>query len=153
MTTVLLSVRPEFARALLGGTKTAEVRKRFPDQPLGTKIIIYASSPEKVVLGCLRLDAVERPAASDVWRIYRDRIGIDRVRLDSYLAGSTGVAILRTSSPEWWDRPVPLSELRSEIGVNPPQSYRYLDEVSAHRLARLGSMSPGARRGDLIAVS
>ena len=54
---LMLSVRPRFARALLAGTKTAEIRRRFPDVPVGTTVVLYSSSPERALLGTMRVSA------------------------------------------------------------------------------------------------
>ena len=131
MTAILLSVQPRFATAILAGTKTAEVRRRFPDQPAGTKIYLYSSSPQRAVIGTVALHSVDRPDASDVWDTYGHVIAIDRQPLDTYLGGVPIPAILQVRSPVRWEVPLPLSELRSHILIEPPQSFRYIDEERA----------------------
>ena len=131
MIAILLSVRPVYARALLAGTKTAEVRRRFPQQPAGTTIYVYSSTPDRTVLGTLRLGTIDRPDADDVWRLYREEIEIDERSLNEYLAQVSSAAILQISDPQPWEKPVPLATLRSQLGVEPPQSFRYLDRRSS----------------------
>ena len=43
--TLLLSLRPRFADAILTGAKTIEVRRRPVNASAGTPISLYASSP------------------------------------------------------------------------------------------------------------
>lgn len=128
MTAILLSVRPVYAAGLLAGTKTAEVRRRFPELPSGTTIYVYSSTPDRAVLGTLSLDSVDRPAASDVWPLFNGRIQISERALQDYLTDCDRAAVLHVSQPERWDRPVPLHQLRSIVGVEPPQSFRYLSD-------------------------
>lgn len=147
MTVILLSVRPVYAAALLAGTKTAEVRRRFPEQPRGTEIFIYSSSPDRSVAGTVRLDAIDRPSAADVWEEYREQIMIEELLLNDYLGEVDAAAILQVTEPTRWQRPVPLLELRQHLGVEPPQSFRYLNEDQALVLRALGgvrSIEPAA---------
>jgi predicted transcriptional regulator len=138
VTAILLSVRPRFAHAILDGTKSAEVRRRFPSQPDRATVFLYSSSPERAVLGTVHLDAIDRPAADDVWKLYHDRIEIEQASLNDYLEDVDAAAILRISAPYRWSTPVPLSDLRRLVGVEPPQSFRYLDAAQSEKLTRLG---------------
>ncbi|BDZ48613.1 hypothetical protein GCM10025867_08540 [Frondihabitans sucicola] len=145
MTAILLSVRPEFANAILSGTKTAEVRRRFPTQVLPTTLYLYSSTPERAVLGTAVLQSIDRPRAVDVWALYRDRIRIGRGPLASYLKDVAQAAILRVEDPIRWHRPLTLAELRSQVGVEPPQSFRYLTDDHLQSIARWGRSSSDAR--------
>ena len=49
--TLLLSLRPRFAQAILSGAKTVEVRRRPVNAPPQTPIILYASSPTMAIVG------------------------------------------------------------------------------------------------------
>lgn len=141
---LLLSVRPRFARGLLSGTKTAEIRRRFPDIPPGMTVIIYSTSPEKAILGTMRAQRVVRSNADDIWRDYADVIGIERTELTDYLDGASECSVLELDSPDLWSRPVQLTELRSVLHVEPPQSFRYL---TSRQLTGLHSLSQGLRSG------
>jgi len=137
--TVFLSVKPRYARAILSGDKTVEVRRRFPDLDEGTIIVIYASSPERQVLGSVTLTGVERTTSAAVWDGYSAHIGIDRESLEEYLDDATSAALLRVSAPIRWSRPVPLHEVRSAAEVEPPQSFRYLSAAQLATLSELGA--------------
>lgn len=135
---VLLSVKPVYAKALLAGTKTAEVRRRFPAQPTGTVLFIYASNPLRAVLGTMALDHISRVESEAVSRTYRGQIEIDRDDLAVYLGGVETAAVLEVSEPRIWSHPVPLDTLRARVQVEPPQSFRYLTEHQARLLIGLG---------------
>lgn len=134
---LLLSVRPRFARGLLAGTKTAEVRRRFPEVAEGTTVIIYSSSPEKAILGTMRTRRLVRSNAEEIWRVYSHAIGIERAELAEYLAGAKDCSVLELDTPDVWSRPVGLTELRRQLGVEPAQSFRYLNAKQLSRLQGL----------------
>lgn len=137
MTAVLLSVRPRYAHAILAGTKTAEVRRRFPHQPHGTTLYLYSSTPDRAVLGTAQLDAIDRPSADRVWALYRDQIEIEKAALGDYLSDLEAAAILRIYNVRRWSHPVPLRDLRLRLGVEPPQSFRYLTDEHVEVLEAL----------------
>lgn len=58
MKAVLLSIKPEFTHKIFDGTKKYEFRKKvFKDENI-RKVIVYASSPEKKVLGEFDIDRI-----------------------------------------------------------------------------------------------
>lgn len=127
MTKVLfLSVKPQFARAILEGRKTVEVRRRFPEVPSGTVVVLYSTSPERAIIGTVRLKQTIRIDPSQVWEMYADEIQIEEDALTDYLHGATESTLLEVEDPQTWTRPVALSALRETLGVEPPQSFRYL---------------------------
>ena len=136
---LLLSVRPRFAHALLNGTTTVEVRRRFPEVPAGTAIVIYSSSPEKAMLGTLRIQRFTRTTADEFWRLHSASAGIDRAELSSYLDGTSHCSALEVENPQPWARPVTLEELRLELNLEPAQSFRYLDSCQYAHLLRLAA--------------
>lgn len=134
---LLLSVRPRFARALLGGTKTVEVRRRFPALEAGTTVVIYASSPEKAVLGTMRVERVAQIPASDLWARHSGSIGIGEAELDAYLEGASVSSTIQLVEPQTWSRSVPLDQMRESLGLEPSQSFRYLDPAQLSALLAL----------------
>lgn len=139
--TLLLSVRPRFAQALLQGTKTAEIRRRFPDVSAGTTVVIYSSSPEKAALGTMRVRSFIRSTAADIWNDYSTVIGIDEAELTDYLDGATECSVIELDDPQIWANPVPLDELRRVLHLEPAQSFRYLNGRQFARLVDLAASS------------
>lgn len=133
MNAVLLSLKPNFAERILEGHKTAEVRRRFPNLPPTTRVFIYASSPSRAVLGSFILDAVHVGAPSTLWDQFGARLDINREYFDRYLEGTSSGSVLEVGTAVRWEQPIPLAQLRSAVGIEPPQSYRYLNlEQAAH---------------------
>ena len=143
---LLLSVRPRFARGLLAGTKTAEVRRRFPSVPDGTTVAIYSSSPEKAIIGTMRVRRLVRSNAEDIWRHYADTIDIGQAELADYLDGASECCVLEVDSAQLWTHAVGLLALRQALHIEPPQSFRYLSTRQLSRLKALGEGSPADLR-------
>ena len=124
--TLLLSLRPRFADAILAGTKTIEVRRRPVNASAGTPIILYASSPLRAVVGTARLAAVENHDHNKAWRMYRHTLGLTRREFNAYLEGTEHVYLLHLRNVCILNEPLPLRRLREDGPFQPPQSFRYV---------------------------
>ncbi|WP_341935402.1 hypothetical protein MRBLWO14_001054 [Microbacterium sp. LWO14-1.2] len=124
--TVLLSVKPQFARRLLSGHKTAEVRRRFPTLAHGTAVYLYASSPLRAIIGVLHIEAVRTGAPEVLWPRYGDQLDITEEYFLEYLGDRGTASVVELRVDERWDRPVSLESMREFAALEPPQSYRYL---------------------------
>lgn len=134
MSAVLLSVKPTFARRLLSGHKTAEVRRRFPAVPPGTDVYVYSSTPERAVVGVFRLSAVHRDSPQTLWERFAEQLDITETYFSEYLEDRAAAVVVELRLKESWPRPVTLDELRAGVGVQPPQSFRYLDAAQERQL-------------------
>ncbi|GIG91112.1 ASCH domain-containing protein [Plantactinospora endophytica] len=149
--TLLLSLRPRFADAILSGTKTVELRRRPVNAHPETPIILYASSPAMAIVGTARLRDVQTLDPPEAWRLYQDRLGLSRPEFDAYLAGNDRAHLLRLHRVCTLDEPLSLRRLREEGRFQPPQSFRYLAESDPYTLrtlipatsARRVSVTPG----------
>lgn len=105
-------------------------------------IFVYASSPTREVLGTVHLGSISRLPPREVWGAFGAQIEISRDDLSDYLHGSEEAAIIEVDRPHRWHHPVSLQDLRTHIGVEPAQSFRYLDSAQAETLTALGAQSP-----------
>lgn len=129
---VFLSLRPRFARAILDGRKSAEVRRRCPRAEPGAIALLYASSPLRQVVGSCVIEDVIQASPSQLWDEHGGEMGLTRVELRTYLQGALAPTVLLLSKVQPLLRPLPLDELRRLWrGFRPPQSYRFVpDEVA-----------------------
>lgn len=138
---LLLSIKPQYARAILEGRKTIEVRRRFPNIDPGTTVVLYSSSPEKAVLGTVRLKRTIKVNPDCVWGLHGSAIGIDQNDLDAYLEGADESTLLEVDCPHSWEQPVSLDSLRGVLGIEPSQSFRYLANEQVEQAMRLSTSS------------
>lgn len=75
----------------------------------------------------MRARRLVRSDSEEIWRQYSHAIGIGHAELTDYLDGATNCSVLELDTPNLWSRPVGLTELRRHLGVEPAQSFRYLN--------------------------
>lgn len=123
---LLLSVRPRFAEMLLSGTKTAELRRTPVRAQEGSTGLIYASSPERALVGAFRSAGVHSDGPEKTWRRWSSRFGLTRDEFDVYVAGCDRVTTVLIGDVRAFPDPVPLESLRSRWEqFTAPQSFRY----------------------------
>lgn len=137
----LFSIKPEYATAILDGSKEVEFR-RTSLAPDVSHIVIYATSPVQRVVGTFEVAGVEKAVPDALWDTYAAVGGIARDAYTGYFAGTdTGYAI-KVRHPRLLDTPLRLDELSPAL--RPPQSYQYLrDEALTNVTPYLG---PAPRR-------
>jgi len=130
---LFLSIRPQFAKAILCGNKTAEIRRIGPNARRGDYVLLYASSPVKAIVGMFCIEEILCYAVETLWEKVGDRAGIDEATFKSYLNGRReGVAIMISNCVEL-GTPIPLDEIkRIWPTFRPPESYRYLPPSNDH---------------------
>lgn len=120
----LFSIKPEYATAILDGSKQVEFRRTNPSADI-THLVIYATAPVMRIVGVCEVEGVDRRAPSALWAQYAPVGGIERSAYDVYFSGcSLGVAIRV-------QRPVSIGPRRlADLGeaIRPPQSFQYLNE-------------------------
>lgn len=146
---LLISIRPRFAELILNGSKTVELRRIRPAVEEGDRVLLYASSPLRELIGSCTVAAVDVGHANDVWTSHGARTGISRAEFDSYYEGAQRSVAISLQDPRRVRRPRTLSELRERLpGFSPPQSFGYL---TAEDIARLEiQLDPADAVGDKL---
>jgi len=127
-TRVLLSVKPRFAEAILAGEKTFEFRRALFRRPV-TRVIIYASSPTRKVVGEFTIGKVLFLSLDALWTSTSDGGAIDRAYFERYFEGRSQGYALKVKSARRYR--IPLC-LQKDLGIkHAPQSFRYIDWTTA----------------------
>jgi len=135
MAIVLLSIKPRFAEEILSRFKRFELRAGSGILP-NARVILYASSPVKSIVGEFRVGKVFIGSYEDIVRVVNSfpYSGVDEEDF-SYIRGRKRKAMaIEILNPIKYCKPIPLTKLR-EIGFrNPPRSYQFLyPENPVHR--------------------
>ncbi len=122
----LVSVRPQYAAKLLDGKKTVELRRRFPASgSAGATVFIYSSSPIRALVGRAKIKDVQKLSVPEIWKAHADAACISRKDFYRYFSGvKFGFAIMLGAVVPM--TLVTASDLESQFGIVPPQSYRYV---------------------------
>ena len=119
----LMSIRPQFANAILAGTKTVEFRKRRLAEDV-SRVVIYTTSPIQAVVGEFTVANQVVASPQVLWRRYWRVAGIDRASFFKYFDGTIDAVGILIDDVIEYGRPQSLGEF--EPGVRPPQSFMYL---------------------------
>ncbi len=121
---LIMSMKPSFASAILSGRKQVEVRRSFPKKWQGCSIGLYATSPQKELVGEAVIEDVFIDSPAPVWERFSDRIG-NYEDFARYVGGTTKVSALVLGSVTAYKYPIPLAQVESLLksSLRPPQSY------------------------------
>lgn len=123
MSTMLLSIKPEYVKAILDGKKEYEFRKRRCKTGV-KKIVFYSTAPESKVVGEAEIDEIIEGSPSKIWDLAKKAAGITRVNYFKYYYGYHNAVAYKLKNVVAYDPPKELSDY--EIN-HVPQSFIYLD--------------------------
>lgn len=140
---LVLSVKPQFANSILEGRKTVEIRKQFSPRWRNSKSLIYASAPDASVVGECLIDDVDVGSPHVIWARYHDRMACSRLEFADYCGQRPLISALLLKDVRAFQHPLKRSRMEEILGaaLHPPQSYARVTEQS-HWLAAasLGSL-------------
>ena len=123
---VVLSIKPHYSEKILEGSKTVELRRRFPlSAPSGAIAYIYSTSPVKAMVGTAAIRDVLKLPVEQIWAEFESTASIERDQFNKYFEGVDHGFALLFEDVKTFSRPLPLSELREKFGFEPPQSFLY----------------------------
>ncbi|WP_063775744.1 ASCH domain-containing protein [Streptomyces odonnellii] len=124
---LLMSLHPRYATAILDGNKSVELRRQRVAVPPGTTVILYATSPVMALVGTATVTAVQVGTPSEIWKSHKRHGAISRRDYLAYMEGAEQASALLLDAVRRFSDPVPLAHLRAGGPFHPPQSYRYVD--------------------------
>ncbi len=115
---VLMSIRPQYAEAILSGSKRYELRRRRPSFAAGSRVIVYSSSPDQRLLGTFEAGTIHNADPETLWKLVAAHAGLDHSAFAAYFKGCGVAYAIEVRSPQRLE-PAPLR-------FRPPQSYLFL---------------------------
>ncbi len=123
MSTILLSIKPEYSKRIFDGTKKYEYRKHIAQKEVN-KIIVYSSSPEKKVIGEVAVDGIISMKKTPLWELTKNNAGISRKKYREYFSGCDMAYAYKLGEFTRYENPMELSD----FGLSQaPQSFVYVD--------------------------
>lgn len=117
----IISIKPQYAMAILSGEKTVELRRRIPPIEDGSRLWIYATRPTAAIIGSAILRRVVSQAPNELWALCKGNVAIDRSAYDSYFEGASEALGLYLSEVQQIT-PIHIDQLRNSFdGFHPPQ--------------------------------
>lgn len=131
---LFLSIRPRFAEAIMAGEKTVELRRSRMQATPGSQVLLYSSSPVKAVVATAVLERVDAHGPEELWSRSGAVSAVTKAEFDEYFAGAERAYGLHLDNIASLPEPISLRELRDGLGVEPPQSFRYLTRAQVDSL-------------------
>lgn len=121
--TILLSIKPQYAKAILKNRKEYEFRKRRCRNSV-KKIIFYSTAPQGKVVGEAEIEEIIEDSPHKVWEIAKHAAGITYTQYCAYYQGYSKAVAYKLRNPIIYKEP----KLLTDYGVkHVPQSFIYLD--------------------------
>jgi predicted transcriptional regulator/DNA-binding XRE family transcriptional regulator len=123
---MILSIRPQYSEKIIAGSKTVELRRRFPmSAPKGTIAYIYSTSPVRAIVGVAEISDVLKLPVPQIWTRFKRTAFIDKSDFDRYFEGTEHGFALLFKEVRAFSKPMSLVDLREKFGFEPPQSFLY----------------------------
>jgi predicted transcriptional regulator len=120
---VILSIKPEFAEKIFDGTKKYEFRRTIFKNRQVEKVIVYASSPVKKIIGEFEIDQIISLDLLSLWNKTCEYSGITKDYFDEYFVNKDyGFAIKIKNIKKY----ITTKCIREDYNLIPPQSFLYL---------------------------
>lgn len=143
MSQAIISLKPRYAKLVLSGDKTVELRNRMVRLKPGTLVWIYATRPMARIVGFAEIESVVHAGPAEIWRRFGDDIGVDRSGFNSYTENRDCVSALVLTSVKGLKDFMTLERIRQSVrAFQPPQFYARLPAGS-----RLRGTLDGIRQG------
>lgn len=123
MTAVLLSIKPEFAEKIFNGTKGYEFRKSIFKRSDVRKIVVYASSPVKKVIGEFSIDKILSDTVDGIWKETHQKSGITKRFYQSYYENRNKAYAIKIGDTVRYKK---YRDLKDYNVMAAPQSFTYI---------------------------
>lgn len=128
LTSVILSIKPIYAQAIMSGTKKVEFRKKIFKRPVD-KIFVYSSSPEKKIIGFFTINEIVENSPEKLWNEFNEVGGIEKHDFFNYYQGSETGFSIKISEVEKFENGIDPADFFENFCA--PQSFIYLEEKTA----------------------
>jgi len=124
---LVIAIHPQHAESILAGTKTVELRSRFPQVPSGTRVYLYATAPVSAVIGGFHVGGIDVGTAEEVWGRNSRHLAITFDEFSKYAKGQKILKAIEVVRPFRLSRPVGREEMRTmPEAFTAPQGTSYL---------------------------
>lgn len=126
--TLLFSIKPKWADAIISGDKTFELRRRAPKLTLPVSAIIYATAPVCALVASCTMGPVVSGPPVKIWNRVSSSSSVTRTEFDDYFFRCQEAYAIVIASPRRLEKPLSLRYLRDTIQFSVPQAWAWASE-------------------------
>ena len=131
-----MSIKPEFANKIISGMKRYEYRK-YPINVRTSHVIIYSTSPEKVILGVAEVDGIQTASPTAIWEKTKHSGGITRRLFRDYFKNKKTAHAIKLKNILPFDKKIKPTEIEKNFKV--PQSFMYVGRDFVNKALFMGT--------------
>ncbi len=120
---VILSIKPEYVERIFAGSKKYEFRRSVFKAKGVSTVIVYATSPVKMVVGEFSFSDIITAPPNELWAQTKNYAGIDEDSFMQYFHGKEQGFALKIDKTRRYKRPLCLADA---YHATPPQSFVYV---------------------------
>jgi predicted transcriptional regulator len=130
---ILLSIYPEYARAIMAGQKRVEFRRPSVCRD-ATHVLMYVTSPHMKLVGFFEVRGVHCLSPRRLWLRFGSVGAVTRRDFFDYFDGYSKAVAIEVGRVWRLEEPLPLTAVRP--GLHPPQGFTYVAPEVLERLWR-----------------
>lgn len=152
--TLVLSVKPRFARKLLAGEKTVELRRVLPRRTKpGDIIILYSTAPVGVFVGFCHVAEMLCESPETLWRRVSGAASVTRAEFFEYFETAKQAVGIVVERPVKFENGLSLRDSREHApDFVPPQSFRYASSLHPKLRGALNIAIHGGAKSEVEAL-
>ncbi|WP_419175601.1 ASCH domain-containing protein [Desulfosediminicola sp.] len=131
---IMISIHPQFAKAIFRGEKTVEFRK-FNIPRHVEFVVLYVTAPESKIVGYFKVKDVIEDDAPALWRRFKDVSGTTKEFFFKYYGEQGKGRCFLVDDVNVLQNPISLDNFNGGKG-RPPQSFSYVDKAAWGNLKR-----------------
>jgi predicted transcriptional regulator len=135
MSVIFYPIKPKYAQKIISGEKRFEYRRVKPQRDV-KHIVIYSSSPEKLILGLASVSEIITGTSTEVWDKTHKQGGISLPEYESYFHGANTACAIAIDIV--YKLEVPFNPKLIFDNFTIPQSFKYLDTSSVDTIMEKG---------------
>lgn len=124
MSSILISIKPEYVEKIFDGSKKYEYRTRLANENIN-KMIIYCTAPVKAVVGEVKVVGTISGSPEWLWEHTKDHAGITKEKFFDYFGDKEIANCYVLGDCVKCSQPIKLEDLNFGVNVG-PQSWVYV---------------------------
>ena len=136
---VLLSVRPQFAEAIVQRKKKYEVRRVIFKRKDVDRVYIYSTLPVGRITGSFEVEEVIEDTPENIWNACHDHLAVSEEDFFKYFEGSAIGFAIKIMNALRFDSPLDPHSVIEDF--RPPQSFCYTS-MNLHQERAISASSP-----------